>query len=229
MKGSGMESTRVESEHGRDFGEPTSGGPIAKLQNLHLQKNCRTAWAFIAGFLALSVAGSAAAIDPFIDGAVVVHPACVESLVMKPGETVSVVRSVNLSGCRGTTRTASKVEHREQVVLFEDEVLLGGGSFGYRHLSTLDNGLFILGIRRESPDGIQQVSLAAVGLYERPQLLQGQVVKRMILEMIGEVRIKDIRLASVSTIGNTVRFSAGIGASKVDRIVDLSKIGKAMK
>jgi len=171
----------------------------------------------------------AAAIAPFIDGQVVVHPACVEVLVMKPGQRVAVVRSVNLAGCRETARTESKIQHDGPIVLFKDDGLLGGGSFGYRHLSTLDNGLFILGVRRVSADGTERVSIAAVGLYNRPQLMDGIVVERIVLEMVGEVWIKDLRLASVSTVGNKVRFSAGIGPTSVDRMVDLSKIGKAMK
>ena len=72
--------------------------------------------------------------------------------------------------------------------------------------------------------------LAAVGLYKRPHLLPGgDVAQRVVLEMIGEVWIRDIRLASVKTIENKIRFSAGIGASKLDRVIDLSKIGKANK
>jgi hypothetical protein len=81
-----------------------------------------------------------------------------------------------------------------------------------------------------SADGEARVSIAAVGMKPRPQLLRGgDVVDRVVLELIGEIWIKDIRLASVKTVDNKVRFSAGIGANKMDRVVDLSKIGKAMR
>ena len=62
-----------------------------------------------------------------------------------------------------------------------------------------------------------------------PALIDGGVVDQQVLEMIGEVRIADIQLASLRTAGNRVHFSAGVGPSRVDRSVDLSRIGKAVK
>jgi len=55
------------------------------------------------------------------------------------------------------------------------DALLGGGSFGYRVLSRLDNGIFGLAIRRVLPDGSERVSLAAVEIVQRPMILNGRM------------------------------------------------------
>ena len=174
-------------------------------------------------------AGSASARVPFIVHGEPVHPSCVQALAMQTGDSIPVVSAVSIAGCEASERSKNPIQHKVDIILFEDEALLQGGSFGYRHLSTLSNGLFILGIIRTLPDGEEVVSLAALDLVDRPVLRNGAVVKRKMLEMVGEVWIRDLRLATVRTVGNVLHFSAGVGSRKVDRTVDFSKIGKARR
>lgn len=171
----------------------------------------------------------ATASEAFVYSGKAIHPGCVHALVMSEGDKIPVIRSISLPGCMASTRSQAKMVHHGDVVTIEDEALLGDGSVGYRHVSTLDNGLFLLGIRRVLPNGSQRVSLAAVRLSERPALFAGEVVVQPVLEMIGEVWVKDIQMASLRTVGNVIHFSAGVGASRMDRRVDLSRIGKATK
>ena len=163
----------------------------------------------------------------FIDGANAIHPACVQALVMSEADSVPVTTAVSLEGCGRSRRSQSKILHDGERLLFEDPAILGEGSFGYRHLSTLDNGIFILGIVRIAPDGSERISLAAVDIAARPTLRQGEVVQRKVLEMVGEVWLPDIQVASLRVSGNVVSFSAGVGRDRVERTVDLSRIGKA--
>jgi len=175
-------------------------------------------------------AGSAgAASDAFIEGGQPIHPGCVHALMMNTGDSIPVTTSISLLGCARSDRSKPKLIYQGEILAFEDEALLGEGTFGYRHLSTLDNGLFVLGIRRSLPDGSERVSLAAVAIVERPVLRGREVQKQRVLEMVGEVWIKDMQMASLRTMGNVVHYSAGVGATRVDRTVDLSRIGKAVK
>jgi len=179
--------------------------------------------------LLLSATTASAEPDAFLFSGKPIHPACVYALVMKEGDRLPVVSSVSLTGCMASDSAKAEPSYQDRVLTFSDDAVLGGGSFGYVMLSTLENGLEILGILRVLPDGTEQVSVAAVDLVERPAIFDGQVVTRMQLEMIGEVRIKDMQLASLRTVGNVVHYQAGIGASRVDRQVDLTGIGKARK
>jgi hypothetical protein len=176
----------------------------------------------------LGASGSQAS-DAFIHQGKMIHPGCVHALAMSTGDAIPVTTAISLLGCERSERSKPKMIHEGDTVGFEDETLLGEGRFTYRHLSTLDNGLFILGIRRSLPDGSEHVSLAAVAIASRPVLRSREVQKQPVLEMIGEVWIKDLQVASLRTSGNVVHYSAGVGASRVDRTVDLSRIGKAVK
>lgn len=184
-------------------------------------------WAAVVAVVATPQGASARV--PFIVQGEPVHPACVHALAMQSGDSISVVTAVSIPGCEASDRTRNPLQHRGEIIFFEDEALLNGGSFGYRHLSTLSNGLFILGIVRTLPDGEEHVSLAALDLVDRPMLRNGAVVRRKVLEMVGEVWVEDLRLATVRTVGNVVHFSAGVGKTKVDRSVDFSKIGRARR
>jgi len=179
-------------------------------------------------FLLLS-AGSSQASDAFIQRGEPIHPGCVHALAMSTGDAIPVTTSISLVGCRRSERSKAKLIFDDEIVSIKDEALLGEGTFGYRHLSTLKNGLFILGIRRSLPDGSERVSLAAVALVDRPVLRSKQVQQQRVLEMIGEVWIPDLHMARVSTRGNVVYYSAGEGATRVEDTVDLSAIGRAVK
>ena len=187
----------------------------------------RPFWMAIVGVVL--VASSASARVSFIVHGDPVHPACVHALAMQTVDSLPVVTAVSIAACDASPRSKSSVQRDGEIVLFEDDALLGGGSFGYNHLSTLSNGLFIIGIIRVLPDGERRVSLAVVDLVDRPTLRNRAVVTRKVLEMVGEVWIPDLRLASVRTVGNSVSFSAGIGPSKIERSLDFSRIGKARK
>jgi hypothetical protein len=157
-----------------------------------------------------------------------IHPGCVDALVMQDGDAIPVTTAISLRGCKASNRSRAAISRNaEGLVSIEDPELIGGGSFGYRHLSTLKNGIFILGIVRTHADGSTRLSIAAVDLVERPMLLRGQVVQQPQLEMIGEVWIKDIEFASLRTIGNVVHFSAGVGPSRTQQSIDLSRIERA--
>lgn len=181
--------------------------------------------------LALLIAASpASASEPFIWSGEPVHPGCVHALVMKPGDLVPVATSVSLPGCASSDRSRAKLQFDKEFTFIEDDAFLGGGSFGYQHISTLDNGLFILGIQRVDADGKEHVSLSAMAIVKRPTLQAGgQVTQRQVLEMVGEVRLPDMRMASIRVAGNRVHFSAGAGSSRIDRTVDLSRIGRAVR
>ena len=186
----------------------------------------------VLGLFGLLAAGSAEANDPFIHAGDAIHPACVHAIAMQHGDAIPVVTAVSLDGCNASVRTKAKIQRdpeRRDVLLFEDEALLGEGTFGYRHLATLDNGIFILGIRRTGPDGDERVSLAAVDVVERPSLANRGVAKRRVLGMIGEVWLKDLDTASLRTAGNVVHYSTGMGNTKVEETIDLSRIARARR
>jgi hypothetical protein len=193
----------------------------------NLQFTARRLVVFAAISLVMSFASIAQADNIFVFANKAIHPACVHALAMLEGDRMPVTSGVNLEACTSSTRSQSEPVFQDNILTFSDDAVLGGGSFGYRELSTLDNGLFILGMLRISPDGTKRVSLAAVDIVPRPTLFRGIVVNRIMLEMVGEIWIKDIRLASMRTVGNIVHFEAGAGNTRVDETVDLSRIGKA--
>ncbi len=175
------------------------------------------------------IAGEAQAQAPFLYGSEPVHPACVHALAMHQGDAIPVTTAVSLEGCASSKRTRSKVQHAEPITFFEDEALLGGGSFGYRELTQLDNGIFGLAILRVLPDGEERVSLAAVKIVERPMIRHGQIVHQQQIELLGEVWIPDMEMLSFRSMGNIVHFSAGVGRDKVERKFDFTRLGRMRK
>jgi hypothetical protein len=184
---------------------------------------------FLAALAIAGVASEAQAQSPFSFGGKPVHPACIHALAMHQGDAVPVTTAVSLEGCASSERSRNKVRHEGEVALFENEALLGGGSFGYRELTQLDNGIFGLAIRRVLPDGEERVSLAAVKMVERPMIRQGRVAQMQLIELLGEIWIPGMQMLSFRSMGNIVHFSAGAGRNKVERRVDFTRLGKMRK
>ncbi|MBW2386384.1 MAG: hypothetical protein JRG92_22370 [Deltaproteobacteria bacterium] len=189
-----------------------------------------TSWlapiALVAGLLAPSFA---AAGEPFIHANEPIHPGCVHALAMHAGDVIPVITTVSLEGCRSSARTQAKIQRDGDVLFIEDEILLGEGTFGYRHLASLDNGIFILAIRRTGPEGSLRVSLAAMLKTTQPVLRSGEVGTTPVVETLGEVWLKDTRQASIRAAGNVVHYSVGIGPSRREATLDFSRIGKALR
>ncbi len=158
-----------------------------------------------------------------------IHPGCIHALAMHQGDAVPVTTAVSLAGCATSERSKSAVHYEGDLAVIEDEALLGGGSFGYRVINQLDNGIFGLAIRRVLPDGEERVSLAAVQLVARPMIRHGATVQLMLIELLGELWIPDMQLSSFQSIGNKVHFVSGVGTERVERTVDLTRIGKQRK
>jgi hypothetical protein len=174
-------------------------------------------------------AGDARAQTRLLYGDEPVHPACVHALAMHQGDAVPVTTAVSLEGCSSSERSASEAQYDGELVFFEDEALLGGGSFGYRELAQLDNGIIGLAIRRVDPDGKERVSFAAVKIVARPMVRHGRIVRLQQLELLGELWIPDMQILSFRSMGNVVEFSAGMGDDKVERRVDFTRLGKMRK
>jgi hypothetical protein len=183
----------------------------------------------LGAFLIAMVADDARAQSRFLYGGNPVHPACVHALAMHQGDAVPVTTAVSLEGCATSERSKSEVRYEGEVVLFEDEALLGAGSFGYRELTQLDNGFFGLVIRRILPDGKERVSLAAITIVERPMIRHGQIVRLKLIELLGELWIPDMEMWSFRSMGNVVHFTAGMGRDKVERNVDFTRLGRMRK
>ena len=175
------------------------------------------------------IAGEARAQSRFLYGGEPVHPACVHALTMHQGDATPVTVAVSLEGCATSERSKSKVRYEGEVALFEDEALLGAGSFGYRELTQLDNGIFGLAIRRFLPGGEERVSLAAVKIVERPMIRHGRIVRLQLIELLGELWIPAMEMLSFRSMGNIVHFSAGVGREKVERHVDFTRLGRMRK
>jgi len=158
-----------------------------------------------------------------------VHPACIHALAMRQGDAVPVTTAVSLQGCSSSKRSKSEVRWEKDVASFEDDVILGGGTFGYREITQLDNGIIGLAIRRVLPDGEERVSLAAVKLITRPMIRNGQIVQFQMLELLGEMWIPDMDMLSFRSMGNVVSFSAGVGPDRVERRIDFTRLGKMRK
>jgi hypothetical protein len=179
---------------------------------------------------ALLLAASAAqARDPFTYSDRPIHPGCIHALAMHQGDVVPVTTSVSLEGCAASERSRSEVRYEDDLALIEDDALLGGGTFGYRVIARLDNGIFGLAIRRVLPSGKERVSLAAVQLVARPMILSGSTVRLMLVELLGELWVPEIELSSFEAVGNKVHFVSGRGPSRVERTVDFTEIGKLRK
>jgi hypothetical protein len=178
-----------------------------------------------AGALVLA-ASAARAQEPFSYADRPIHPGCIHALVMNQGDAVPVTTAVSLEGCATSQRSKGEVRYERDIAVIEDEALLGGGSFGYRVTNQLDNGIYGLAIRRVLPDGKERVSLAAVQLVGRPMIRHGSTVRLMLIELLGELWIPDMQFSSFESIGNKVHFVSGEGPERVERSVDLTRIGR---
>jgi len=175
------------------------------------------------------VASEAHAKAAFLYAGEPVHPACVHALAMHQGDAVPVTTAVSLEGCGSSDRSKSKIRYEGELAVFEDDALLGSGSFGYRELTRLDNGIFGLAIRRVLPDGEERVSLAAVKMVERPMIRHGKLVHLLQIELLGELWIPGMQLMSFKSMGNIVHFSAGAGPDRIERRVDFTRLGRMRK
>jgi hypothetical protein len=175
------------------------------------------------------VAGEAHAQPHLLYGGEPVHPACIHALAMHQGDSAPVTTAVSLEGCNSSARSKSKVRHEGDFVLFEDEALLGGGSFGYHELTQLDNGIIGLVVRRVLPDGEERVSLAAVMTISRPMIRNGRIINLEQIELLGELWIPGMQMTSFRSMGNVVHFIAGTGPDRVEREVDFTRLGRMRK
>jgi hypothetical protein len=176
-----------------------------------------------------AIASDASARSPFLYAGEPVHPACVHALVMHQGDEVPVTTAVSLEGCAVSERSKSKLQFGREITYFEDAAVLGGGSFGYRELTQLDNGIYALAIVRVHPGGEERISLAAVEIVERPMVRHSQIVQLKQLELLGEIWIPNMDLFSFKSMGNVVIFSAGEGTEKVERKFDFTRLGRMRK
>jgi hypothetical protein len=175
------------------------------------------------------VARAADAEEAFTYADLPIHPGCIHALAMHQGDAVPVTTAVSLAGCATSERSKSTVRYERDLAVIEDEVLLGGGSFGYRVINQLDNGIFGLAIRRVLPDGKERVSLAAVQLVDRPMIRHGSIVRLMLVELLAEMWIPDMKLLSFRSVGNKVHFVSGVGLERVERSIDFTRIGRQRK
>jgi hypothetical protein len=175
------------------------------------------------------VASAADAEEPFTYADRPIHPGCIHALTMHQGDAVPVTTAVSLVGCATSERSKSEVRYEGDLAVIEDEALLGGGSFGYRVINQLDNGIFGLATRRILPDGEERVSLAAVQLVARPMIRYGSLVPLMMVELLGEMWIPDMQLVSFKSVGNKVHFVSGVGPERVERTIDFTRIGRQRK
>ena len=196
-------------------------------QSLHRSQWARRSLVLFCALVTALVANEAGA--QFLYAGEPVHPACVHALAMHQGDAVPVTTAVSLEGCASSQRSKAKVRYKGEVAMFEDEALLGGGSFGYRELTQLDNGIFGLGIRRVLPGGEERVSLAAVKLVERSMIRHGQVIRSQQIELLGELWIPDMQMLSFRSMGNIVHFTAGVGQKRIERRVDFTRLGRRRK
>ncbi len=189
--------------------------------------NTRRALALLHACAIVAVAGTAQAKEAFLYNGEPIHPGCVHALAMQQGDAVPVTTAVSLEGCASSERSGAKVRYEsDDLAVIEDDALLGGGSFGYRVLNQFDNGIFGLAIRRVLPNGAERVSLAAVKIVQRPMVRHGSIVRVTLIEVLGELWIPDMELASFRSVGNRVHFVAGVGPERVERDFDFTRLGK---
>jgi len=193
-------------------------------------QNPRRSFALLTVAALVAAAGTAHARPNFLYSGEPVHPGCVHALVMQQGDSVPVTTAVSLEGCASSQRARAKIRYvSDDLATIEDDELLGGGSFGYRVLNQLDNGIFGLAILRTLPDGEERVSLAAVKMVERPMIRHGNIVRLQMIELLGELWIPDMEVMSFRSVGNRVHFTAGQGPERVERDVDFTRLGKLRK
>lgn len=180
--------------------------------------------------VAMALASSVQAKEEFLYAGEPIHPGCVHALVMQQGDAVPVTTAVSLEGCSTSERSRAKIRYEsDSLAVIEDEALLGAGTFGYRVLNQLDNGIFGIAIRRVLPDGNERVSLAAVALIDRPMIRHGVITPLQQMELLGELWIPDMDLMSFRSVGNRVHFIAGAGPERVERDVDFTRLGRMRK
>ncbi len=170
--------------------------------------------------------GAARAQSAFTYAGKPIHPACVHAVAMHQGDVLPVTTAVNLEGCTISDRARSEPRYENEMLVFEDEALLGGGTFGYREIGQLKNGVFGLAIRRVLPDGSERVSLAAVNLVPRAMMQHSKIIKLMMIELLGEVWIPGMDLRTMRISGNRVHFVAGEGPNRVERDADFTRLGR---
>lgn len=200
------------------------------MHYLKSESRSRIAWRVLALLhvcAAVAAAGAAQAGEKFLYSGKPIHPGCVHALAMQQGDAVPVTTAVSLEGCASSERSRAAVHYEgDDLAVIEDDALLGGGSFGYRVLSQLDNGIFGLAIRRILADGEERVSLAAVEIVQRPMIRHGSIVQLKQIELLGELWVPDMELTSFRSVGNRVHFVAGVGPERVERDVDFTRLGK---
>jgi len=175
---------------------------------------------------AVASAGIAHADEDFSYGGEPIHPACIHALTMHQGDRAPVTTAVSLEGCASSARSKPKVHYEPgDLAVIEDDELLGGGTFGYRVINQLDNGIFGLIVRRVLPDGQERVSLAAVEIVVRPMIRQGKIVRVRQIELLGELWLPGMELTSFRSMGNRVHFAAGTGPNRIERDVDFTRLG----
>jgi hypothetical protein len=178
----------------------------------------------------VAMAAIAQAKEAFLYSGEPIHPGCVHAIAMQQGDAVPVTTAVSLEGCASSERSRAEVHYEsDDLAVIEDDALLGGGSFGYRVLSQLDNGIFGLAIRRVLPDGSERVSLAAVEIVRRPMIRHGHIVQLQQMELLGELWVPDMELTSFRSVGNRVHFVSGVGPDRVERDVDFTRLGNLRK
>jgi hypothetical protein len=190
---------------------------MSHLESSNGSRIARRSLALLLGLSLAVLAGEAGAGSPFIYGAEPVHPACIHALAMHQGDVIPVTTAVSLAGCARSVRSESRTRYDGEILLFEDDELLGGGSFGYREITQLDNGIYGLAIRRVHPDGTERVSLAAVNIVTRAMIMHSEIVN---------VQIPGMDVLSFRSMGNSVHWVAGVGPDKVERNVDFTKLGR---
>jgi len=192
-------------------------------------RSARESSALFALGISVLVVSTADAEETFTYADRPIHPGCIHALTMHQGDAVPVTTAVSLAGCATSERSRSDVHYEGDLAVIEDEGLLGGGSFGYRVINQLDNGIYGLAVRRVLPDGKERVSLAAVQLVARPMIRHGSLVSLMLVELLGEMWIPDMQLLSFKSVGNKVHFTSGVGPERVERTIDFTRIGKERK
>lgn len=181
----------------------------------------------VAAWALAGIVGPARAQDGFSYAGEPVHPSCIQALVMHQGDRSPVTTAVSLEGCEASDRSKVPVRHEGDLLVIEDDdALPGGGSFGYQVINRLENGIFGLAIRRVDADGKERVSLAAVQMAPRAMLRNSKIRNVMMVELLGELWVPDIELASFRSVGNKVHFISGVGPNRVERNVDFTRLGK---
>jgi hypothetical protein len=200
------------------------------LESKSCRRNSRRTLALLQACAFVLVASGALAQEEFLYGGKPIHPGCIHALMMQQGDIVPVTTAVSLEGCASSERSRAKVRYEaEDLAVIEDDALLVGGSFGYRVINQLANGIFGLVVRRVHPDGEERVSLAAVAIVERPMVRHGRIARQQLVELLGEIWIPGMDLTSFRSVENRVHFVAGVGPDRVERDFDFTRLGKMRK